>query len=371
MVEYAGWDLPLHYKLSVAEEHNAVRTAAGAFDLSQMGDLLIGGEGAFKAVQKIFTNDFSNCRIGDVKYTHILNENGKSIDDALLTKVADGEYLCVISPATTQKVKDWLVANSNGATIEDHTGEVTCIAVQGPKSPEIVAKIFGDKVLALKQFKADYFPIPSGWHILKDERGVHPSAFHKRLQEEMLALISRTGYTGEDGFEIILPIRAGIQLFRAILVPENGCVPVGIGARDTLRMEMGFLQSAHDIREDRSPLEAGHEWAVNWKHDFIGKAALEAQRKSGGYSHFVGIVMEEHGTPKGGYRVLSDSGEELGKLTSGAISPTLNKGIGLGFFDPAKAPGGAHVMVEIKDKKVGGKVVQPPFVQRPASSLSP
>lgn len=369
MVEYAGWDLPLHFKLGIVEEHNAVRNAAGAFDVSHMGDLIIRGEGAVKTAAKLFTNDLTGCKVGRAKYTHILNENGKIIDDAMVIKVAEHEYLCVPNAATTQKVKDWIAQHGEGIIVEDYTGEVSCVSVQGPKASDIVAKIFGENVKALKKDRADFFPIPAAWHVQKDERHMRDSVFHKKLQEDVMALISRTGYTGEDGFEIVLPIRAGIHLWRAVLAPENNCVPIGLGARDTLRMEMGYLLSGQDFREDRTSLEAASESAVDWTHDFIGRAVLEEQKRTGGFSEFTGLVMEESGVPKAGYKVYLESGEELGKLTSGGLSPTMNKGMGLGYFDPKKALSGVSVLVEIKDKKVKARIAKPPLIARPPFPL--
>jgi aminomethyltransferase len=364
VVEFAGWDLPMHFKGGIVSEHNAVRTAAGAFDVSHMGDLVLKGDGALATVQRIFTNDYSNCKVGQAKYAHILDENGRIIDDTIVTRLDENEYLCVPNAATTPKILDWIQKNNLGARIENHSGEVACVAVQGPKACEIVTKIFGPGVEALKNFHVGFFPLPESWKIMRDERPGHDSTFNRKLQHETNALVSRTGYTGEDGFEIIVPIRACIQLWRAVLEPQNQCVPAGLGARDTLRMEMGYLLSGQDFHDNRTTLETGYDWVVKWNHDFIGKAAMEAQKTAGGYPIFTGLVLEEHGVPRSGYAVYDAGGKPMGKLASGTMSPTLGKGIGLGYFDAKQATPGAEVFVEIRDRKVRGRIVKPPMVKK-------
>jgi aminomethyltransferase len=363
LVEFAGWDMPLHFGLGIAGEHNAVRTSAGAFDVSHMGDLIVGGEGALDTVRRVFTNDFAGCTVGEAKYTHALDERGHIIDDPLVIRITENEFLCVPNAAATTKMLDWIGQNNLGGKVENHSGEVACVAVQGPKSAAIVSKIFGKGAGKLRIFHAGFFPMPEAWKILKDERPTHGSTFHKKLQQEMQVLVSRTGYTGEDGFEIIVPIRAGIQLWRQVLEPQNECAPIGLGARDTLRMEMGYPLSGQDFHGNRTTLETGSDWAVDWGHDFIGRAALEAQKSAGGYQRFSGLVIEDHGVPRGGYAVLSESGEPVGKLTSGALSPTLGKGMGLGYFDAAKAHPGMPILVEFRDKRVRGRVAKLPLIK--------
>jgi aminomethyltransferase len=364
MVEFAGWDMPMHFKKGIVGEHNSVRTSAGAFDVSHMGDLIIRGDGALATVQRIFTNDYSNCKVGQSKYAHILNEQGIIIDDTIVTRLAEEEFLCVPNAATTPKILDWIVKNNVGATLEDHSAEVACVAVQGPKAAEIVAAIFGDGVRALKKGHTAFFPMPSKWNVQKDERTAHGSLFMTKLQIATNALVSRTGYTGEDGFEILVPIRAATSLWRTVLEPQNNCHPIGLGARDTLRMEMGYLLSGQDFHDNRTTLETGYDWVVKWNHDFIGKGALEAQKGAGNYSRFGAVVLEEHGVPRGGHNVLSLDGAPIGKLTSGTMSPTLGVGIGLGYFEHMATVPGTKVYIEIREKRVGARIEKAPLVKK-------
>jgi aminomethyltransferase len=364
IVEFAGWDMPMHFKQGIVGEHNAVRNSAGAFDVSHMGDIVIRGPGALATVQKVFTNDYASSKIGQAKYAHILDDKGMIIDDTIVTKLAEDEFLCVPNAATTPKILDWMTKHNQGAVLENHSGEIACVAVQGPKAAAIVEKLFGSEAAALKNWYVGFFPIPEAWHVNKNEKGARESVFSRKLQQETHALVSRTGYTGEDGFEILVPLRAGPLLWRAVLEPQNDCHPIGLGARDTLRMEMGYLLSGQDFHENRTTLETAYDWVIKWNHDFIGKGSLEAQKAAGGYHKFTGVVLEESGVPRHGYPVLSESGEELCKLTSGTMSPTLGKGIGLGYFDPAKAAPGTIVYVEIRGRKVRGKIAKTPLVKR-------
>ncbi|MFH0815436.1 MAG: glycine cleavage system aminomethyltransferase GcvT [Methanobacteriota archaeon] len=363
IVEYAGWDVPMHFKLGVVGEHNAVRASVGAFDASLMGDIIIKGDGATAAVQRIFTNDFTSCNAGESRYTHMLDEKGQIIDDPTVIRIAKDEYLCVPNAAATAKALEWITSNATGASVENHTGEVACVSVQGPKASGIVSKVFGGAVGRLKDSQSGFFPMPEAWKVLKDERPTHDSIFHRQLQQDMKVLVTRAGYTGEDGFEIIVPIRAGIQLWRNVLESEGGCVPIGLGARDTLRMEMGYPMSGQDFHANRTTLETRSERALNWNHDFVGKSALEAQKASGGYHVFSGLVLEEHGVPRGGCAVFNGSGELVGRLTSGAMSPTLGTGIGLGYFDEGKTSPGTPIIVEFKDKKARGKMAKLPLIK--------
>ena len=348
MTGFGGWEMPLMYE-SIVKEHMAVREKAGIFDVSHMGDLYIHGKDAGKFLSRVTTGNFEKMGIGDAKYAHILNEEGKIKDDMIAYKLSEDEYLAVPNAGPTPMVEAWFGANMGGFEVEmeNYTDELVCIALQGPEARKTMGKISEDAA-KVKFFK-------SGWVNLglKKEES---AGFSGKFSEK--SLISGTGYTGEDGFEIITLGEQGIELWNKLL--ELGAEPCGLGARDTLRLEKGFLLSGQDFNEDRTTLETGWDFVIEWDHDFIGKGALEEQKERGDYDIWKGIVLEK-GIPRHGSAVYKN-GEKIGTVTSGTKSPVLGKGIAMAYLKREYAHKGEKVRIDIRGKMADGEVVKTPFV---------
>ncbi|MEM0167029.1 MAG: glycine cleavage system aminomethyltransferase GcvT [Thermoplasmatales archaeon] len=310
MIDFHGWEMPIQFS-SIIEEHLHVRSKAGLFDVSHMGDIFIRGKDSESFVDYIFPTQISKQPVGKAIYSAYLNNDANMIDDTIIYKISEDKYLVIPNAATTKKVYDWLVSNKNGykVSIENLSDKLSCLALQGPQSPSVIEGIFPD-ALGL-----DHFTFLSAYQKYK-EPGL-----------EDAVLVGRTGYTGEDGFEFIIPNKYAVPLWREIL-SNNIVKPVGLGARDTLRMEKGFLLSGQDFNEDRTPIEAGISWIINWDHEFIGKNKLQEKKKS--RERFRGLISLDKIIPRAGSPVIKD-GENIGILTSGSYSPTLGKGIGLGY----------------------------------------
>ncbi len=348
MTEFGGWEMPLQYD-GIIKEHMAVRENAGIFDVSHMGDLIIKGKDAGKFLSYVTTGDFEGLKEGNAKYTHILNEKGKIKDDMIAYRLSDDEYLAVPNAGTTPMIEEWFRKHLGGFEIEmeNLTDELVCIAFQGPKSRELMKKI-SDDAAEVKFFKSGWADLGLG---TEDAKG--PLS---RFSEE--SLVSGTGYTGEDGFEIITLREQGKKLWKKLI--EMDIQPCGLGARDTLRLEKGFLLSGQDFNEDRTTLETGWDFVIDWDHDFIGKDALLKQKENGDYDKFRGIVMEK-GIARHGQKVYH-MGKEIGTVTSGTKSPVLGKGIALAYLSREHAEKGNKVEVDIRGKMSEGVVVKPPFV---------
>ena len=347
LVNFNGWEMPLLYS-SIVNEHLAVRNAVGLFDVSHMGDILVSGEGSNELIKCLFTNDVFNAEFGHAKYTHILNEEGEILDDMIVIPIREEKYLCIPNAGKTQKILKWFKGHATTQKIENVTDKCVCIAIQGPKASDTLQKLTNYNLNDLKFFRADYIHLGGG----KDQP----------IDRE--CLVSRTGYTGEGGFEITAENDMGRYLWDLILLAgeEFGIKPIGLGARDTLRLEKGFLLSGQDFNDNRTTLEANHEWVVEWDHDFIGKAALLKQKEKGDYDRFVGIQLLEKGVPRYGYKIMKD-GETIGEVTSGCISPCLKKGIALGYVENEYKEVSTKVEILIRGKELKGEVVKLPFVK--------
>ena len=347
LVNFNGWEMPLLYS-SILNEHLAVRNAVGLFDVSHMGDILVSGKDTNELMKRLFTNDVFNAEFGHAKYTHILNEEGKILDDMIVIPIREEKYLCVPNAGTTQKILKWFKGHATTQKIENVTDKYVCIAIQGPKASDTLQKLINYDLNDLKFFRADYIHLGGG----------------ENQSIDWECLVSRTGYTGEDGFEITAENDIGRYLWDLILLAgeEFGIKPIGLGARDTLRLEKGFLLSGQDFNDNRTTLEANHEWVVEWDHDFIGKAALLKQKEEGDYDQFVGIQLLEKGVPRYGYKIMKD-GETIGEVTSGCISPCLKKGIALGYVKNEYKEVSTEVEILIRGKELKGEVVKLPFVK--------
>jgi aminomethyltransferase len=340
IVEFAGWDLPVQYT-SIIDEHTAVRQRVGVFDVSHMGQVRVHGRGAEALMRKVFTNDIKPAPPGKVLYTHMLDDRGRIIDDILFARESADSFFVVPNAATTPKVVRWFHDHNDAhAEIDNLSDEMFCIAVQGPKAPDLVAKLTKTDVRAMKKM----------WAVDGEVVGVP-------------CKIQTTGYTGEAGFELIGPNAQAVKVYRAVLDAgqEFGIRPCGLGARDTLRLEKAFLLSGQDFHGDRTTLETQYDWVVKWDHDFVGKAALEAQKAEGTYERWVGLKATGRGIPRHDYPLFHD-GKPAGKVTSGTMSPSLRVGIAMAYVAPALAKPGEKFAFEMRGQKVDCEVVATPFL---------
>ena len=340
MVPFGGWEMPVQYT-SIIEEHRLVRRAVGLFDISHMGEFEIEGREALAIVQRLCTNDASALAVGQVQYSLLCNPEGGIVDDLTLYRLADDRFMLTVNAGNIDKDWQWVTAHGDGAVRWTNVSAKTgLVAVQGPRAETLVARL-GD---------ADVTRLPY-YHF---ERGTVAG---------LPALISRTGYTGEDGFELYVPASRAEDLWRALLEAgrADGIQPIGLGARDTLRLEMKFPLHGNDIDETTNPLEAGLGWVVKpAKGDFIGRAAIEALRARGVARKLVGFEMVEPSVPRHGYRLLKD-GAPVGVVTSGSFGPAVERYIGIGYVPASLSAAGSDVDVEIRGRAQPARVVRTPF----------
>ncbi len=337
LVDFHGWELPLYFE-SILKEHDAVRNACGIFDVSHMGRLIVEGPGALALLQKTNANDVSSLLPGHALYSHMLNERGGVIDDLIIARLGENRYSVVINASRLKEDKDWIIKNNGaGVTIQDETSQTVMIAVQGPQAEKTLMALGFKEGSQLPRFGA-----------------VESSLFGQR------ALISRTGYTGEDGFEVIVPNEIATRLWDALLA--NHALACGLGARDTLRLEAGLLLYGQDMNEEISSLEAGCAWLVKLdKGDFIGKPALLDQKQKGLAQKIYGIKLLEKGVPRpGGEIFLGD--KKIGTFTSATFSPTLKTGIGFAYLPPETKVGDG-VSVLVHGRKISATIVKTQFYQ--------
>jgi len=339
IVEFAGWELPIQYK-GILEEHAAVRTAAGLFDVSHMGEILLSGPHALSATQRLVSNDVAKARDGQAVYAGLLNEQGGFVDDVIAYRFGEDRVLLVVNAANKDKDLAWIEAHRFGAEVEDQSDRWAQLAIQGPNAAGIVARL---TALDLSQIGT--------YRFAEGEVAGVPS------------IVARTGYTGEDGFELYCAPERATSLWDALLAAGagEGLVPCGLGARDSLRLEMKYALYGNDIDDDHTPLEAGLGWIVKLeKGDFIGRPVLERQKAQGVTRKLVGFTLTDRGIPRHGYRILKD-GQPVGEVTSGTQSPSLKQPIGIGYVPAALAAEGSTFDVEIRGKPVPAVVVKTPF----------
>ncbi|MBA4535796.1 glycine cleavage system aminomethyltransferase GcvT [Bacillus aquiflavi] len=344
-IDFGGWELPVQFS-SIKEEHEAVRTKAGLFDVSHMGEIEVKGPDSLNFLQKMMTNDVSKINIGDAQYTAMCYDNGGTVDDLLIYKLADEHYLLVVNAANTEKDYEWLMEHLHGnVKIENVSPEFAQLAIQGPKAEEILQKLTKENLANIRFFKFKQDVLING----------------------KKALVSRTGYTGENGFEIYCSNEDVVSLWHEMLEAgkEDGLVPCGLGARDTLRFEANLVLYGQEISPQITPLEAGIGFAVkvNKEADFIGKQALKEQKEAGVPRKLVGIEMIDRGIPRNGYPVFK-ADEQIGEVTTGTQSPTLKKNIGLALIKANEAELGTELEVEIRKKRLKAKIIKTPFYKR-------
>ncbi|MRG86569.1 glycine cleavage system aminomethyltransferase GcvT [Salinibacillus xinjiangensis] len=346
-VDFGGWDLPVQFT-GIKNEHEATRTKAGLFDVSHMGEISVSGPNSEAFLQKMFTNDLSKLTANRAQYTIMCYENGGTVDDLVVYKKDDEEFLLVVNAANTDKDFEWLQKHvTDGVEVKNISSDIVQLALQGPSAEKILQTLTETDLSEIKFFR------------FKD--GVQ---FDGTKQS---ALVSRTGYTGEDGFEIYLDQSEGPILWKKILEAgkDEGVQPVGLGARDTLRFEATLALYGQELSPEITPIEAGLSFAVktNKEVDFIGKEILKDQKENGADRKLVGIEMIEKGIPRHGYEVFKGE-KKIGFVTSGTQSPTLKKNIGLAVIDVAYSEEGEELEVQVRKRRLKAKVVPTPFYKR-------
>jgi aminomethyltransferase len=351
MVDFGGWDMPVEYSGCISE-HMAVRTGVGVFDVSHMGDIQLRGPNSLAAVQRISMNDASKLKEGQAHYSALLYPNGTFVDDVIVHKFSENDYLLVINAGTREKDVNWVrqnVGHMHGVHVSDYSDYYTQLAIQGPKAVEVLRKLTDRDLDGIKNY----------WFTWGTVCGLHNT------------LIARTGYTGEDGFEIYVPsdVATSERVWNEVLEAgkEFGIVPCGLGARNTLRLEAAMALYGHEISDQINVFEAGLDrYAKFDKGDFIGRDVLQVIRAGGGPTRkLAGLEMLGRGIARDGYAVLSPDGKQIGTVASGSPAPFLKKNIALAHLPIEFTAPGTEIAVEIRNQPVKAVVVPTPFYKRP------
>ncbi len=341
-VPFSGWEMPVQFE-GIIPEHKAVRSAVGVFDISHMGEFFVKGPEAEDWLNGMLTNNVAELGVGDAQYTLMLNDGGGVIDDLIAYRIAPKEFLLVVNAAKIDEDITWCRARLEGdVTIEDRSPEFAALAVQGPAMAELFDKVFTKSIALPERNTVTRVASPSG-----------------------NGYLCGTGYTGENGFELVVPAADGVHWYERVL--DAGAVPCGLGARDSLRLEMAYPLNGSDLSPDHTPLEAGLAFAVDMeKGDFTGRDILAAQKEKGLPKRLAGLEMTAKGPPPRAHYKLFHGGSEVGELSSGGFSPTLGKGIGLAYLPRKLSKIDTELELDIRGKRFPAKVVKKPFYQ-PAS----
>jgi len=337
MVPFAGYNMPVQYD-GVNIEHEAVRTGVGVFDVSHMGEFLIEGPNALDLIQKVSSNDASKLTIGKAQYSCLPNDDGGIVDDLIIYKVKEETYLLVVNASNIEKDWNWISSkNDVGAEMKDLSEDYSLLAIQGPKAVEAMQSLSSHDLADIKFYN----------FVVGDFAGIEH------------VIISATGYTGSGGFEIYCKNNEVKQIWDKVV--EAGAKPIGLAARDTLRLEMGYCLYGNDIDDTTSPLEAGLGWITKFTKEFTNSEALEAQKKRGVERKLVAFELDERGIPRQGYDIVDGQGKKIGEVTSGTMSPSLGKGIGLGYVPKVFSAVDSKINIQIRKNAVPATVVKLPF----------
>ncbi len=341
MVPFAGYNMPVTYA-GINAEHETVRKAVGVFDVSHMGEFILKGEKALDLIQKVTTNDASKLYDGKVQYSCLPNETGGIVDDLLVYRMDEKTYMLVVNASNIEKDWNWISRfNDFGVEMKNISDRTSLLAVQGPKAAEALQSLT-DVDLASMEYYTFKRSIFAG---IKN------------------VIISATGYTGAGGFELYFDHENSEHIWNAIFEAGEpfGIKPIGLAARDTLRLEMGFCLYGNDIDDTTSPLEAGLGWVTKFSKNFVNSEALKQQKETGISKKLIGFEMLERGIPRHDYEIVDEAGNTIGKVTSGTQSPSLQKAVGLGYVKNAFAKDGTEIYIKIRDQKIKAKAVKPPF----------
>jgi glycine cleavage system T protein (aminomethyltransferase) len=345
LVEFSGWEMPVQYS-SIIEEHQAVRTNAGLFDVSHMGEFKVEGPDAGTFLQYLVPNDVARLSLHQALYTQLCLPNGNVIDDLLIYRLAEQQYMLVVNAGNIEKDLAWVQGQARRfqqVTVTNQSDTTALLALQGPAAQAILQPLTESDLAGIS-----YYHCTAG------------------LVDGASCIISRTGYTGEDGFELYCSSADVVKLWRDLLAAgkAHGLLPAGLGARDTLRLEAGMCLYGHELDEQTNPLEARLGWTVKLtRGEFIGHEALARVKAEGPQRLLMGIEMTERGVPRGGYAIYSGE-ERIGQLTSGSPGPTVGKNIGMGYVAAAHAIPNNAVQIDIRGKRVAAKLVTLPFYKR-------
>jgi len=341
MVPFAGYNMPVQYA-GINVEHETVRKGVGVFDVSHMGEFILKGEKALDLIQRVSSNDASKLYDGKVQYSCLPNEDGGIVDDLLVYRIDEKTYMLVVNASNIEKDWNWISKfNTEGVEMKDISERTALLAIQGPKAADALQSLTDIDLGSM-----EYYTFKKGNFAGIDN-----------------VLLSATGYTGAGGFEIYVDNKDAEKLWNAVFEAGAafGIKPIGLGARDTLRLEMGFCLYGNDIDDATSPLEAGLGWVTKFSKDFTNSAALQQQKKDGTKRKLVGFEMIDRGIPRHDYEIVDADGNTIGKVTSGTQSPSLQKAIGMGYVNNEFAKEGSEIFINIRDNKVKAKVVKPPF----------
>ncbi|NJX15464.1 glycine cleavage system aminomethyltransferase GcvT [Tamlana crocina] len=341
MVPFAGFNMPVQYE-GVNAEHETVRNAVGVFDVSHMGEFLIEGEHALELIQKVSSNDASKLTIGKAQYSCMPNENSGIVDDLIIYRIKEHTYLLVVNASNIEKDWNWIESkNDVGAKMRNLSDDYSLLAIQGPKAVEAMQSLTSEDLSAIKFYN----------FVVGDFAGIEH------------VIISATGYTGSGGFEIYCKNSEVKQIWDKVFETgkDFGIKPIGLAARDTLRLEMGYCLYGNDIDDTTSPIEAGLGWITKFTKDFTNSEALKAEKERGPERKLIAFELNERGIPRQGYDILDDNGKTIGSVTSGTMSPSLGKGIGLGYVPTGYSKVGSTINIQIRKKVVPATVVKLPF----------
>jgi glycine cleavage system T protein (aminomethyltransferase) len=347
LVDFAGWEMPIQYG-GVIEEYQAVRTAVGLFDVSHMGRVTVAGRDSLAFLQQVTTNNVAKLAVGDAHYSMACNPAGGIKDDIFVYRLGDTRFLLCVNASNRDKIVSWLFqkAPQGDVRLSDESDELAQIALQGPRSTEVLRAV-----------------APHAAETLKPRQCLQTDVCG------MPGIVSRTGYTGEVGYELYIPSHKAATVWEAIMKAgeQGGIKPCGLGARDLLRLEVGYLLYGNDIDEQTTPLEAGATFAVDFmKGEFIGRKTLLEQKEKGPAKHLVAFELLQRGVPRHGMKIVAD-GQEIGVVTSGNVSPLLQKGIGMGYVPTKLSAPGAQFEIDIRGRLHPAVVVRLPFYKRKAS----
>jgi len=341
MVPFAGYNMPVQY-VGINAEHDTVRKGVGVFDVSHMGEFILKGENALALIQQVTSNDAAKLHDGKVQYSCLPNETGGIVDDLLVYRIDEKTYMLVVNASNIEKDWNWISKfNTHGVEMKDISDRTTLLAIQGPKAAEALQSLTDVDLGSM-----EYYTFKKGKFAGVDN-----------------VVISATGYTGAGGFEIYFDNEHANEIWDKVFAAGEkfGIKPIGLGARDTLRLEMGFCLYGNDINDTTSPLEAGLGWITKFTKDFTNSTALKQQKADGVAKKLVGLEMIDRGIPRHDYEITDADGNNIGKVTSGTQSPSLQKAIGMGYVKKEFSEEGTEVFVKIRESLIKAKVVKPPF----------
>ena len=344
MVEFAGYSMPVQYE-GVNVEHETVRNDVGVFDVSHMGEFLISGPNALELIQKISTNDASTLTVGRAQYSCMPNGKGGIVDDLIIYKVKDEQYLLVVNASNIEKDWNWIQShNTMNAEMKNLSDDYSLLAIQGPKAVEAMQSLTSIDLSAIKYYHFEVADFAGIDHVI----------------------ISATGYTGSGGFEIYCKNNEVEQVWDKVFEAgkDFGIKPIGLAARDTLRLEMGFCLYGNDIDDTTSPIEAGLGWITKFSKSFIDDEILKTQKENGVSKKLIGFEMIDRGIPRHDYEVVNASGNIIGRVTSGTMSPSLKKAIGLGYVEKSHFDETSEIFIRIRNKDIKAEVVKLPFYKK-------